>query len=87
MWNFMAHNKCLKQKKSLEIGWFPLDTALDIAVSKIRFDIAVSKIRFKQFFFLNNTDQHLQTKMDDVQLLITYGNGMQIICISGCIFV
>ena len=78
MWNFMADNN--KKKRSLESGWFPLyintSTALDSVVYKIQLKL-----------LCNDREQHLQTKSDDVQLAITYGNDMQIICIVHCVFV
>lgn len=64
-----------KKKNTPESGWFPLyintSTALDISSYK-----SLLKL------LCNNRDQHLHSTRDDVQLPITYGNGMQIICIS-----
>lgn len=71
----------LKKKKtrSLESGRFPLyintSTALDTNVYKMQFKL-----------LCDDRDQHLQTHRDDVDLPITYGNCMQIICIVHCTF-
>lgn len=68
------------KKKTLESGWLPLYINTSTAL-----DIAVYKIQLKRL--CNDRDQHLQTKRDGVKLPITYGNCMQIVWISHCIFI
>lgn len=77
---FHGPHQMFPKKKSVESGCFPLYTNTSTAL-----DMAVYKIQLK--LLCNDRDQHLQTKRNHVQLPITYGNDMQIICISWCIFV